>query len=180
MTSFPSLMWLSLGYEQKWRAFQGPLPLLVLDYRQGGESPWAMQMRTASLSGERQSNTPGDPWNCGLPYKAQTAYTSATVWVRIQHLPCLLSRFSRVWVFATPWTVAHQAPLPMGFSRHEFGSGLPFPPPWDLPNPGIELVSLSSPALAGKFFATSTTWEAPSTWLKPLLFEDLCWNTWML
>ena len=74
----------------------------------------------------KKSNMPGDPWNCGLPYKAQTAYTCATVWVRIQHLPCLLSRFSHVWLFATPWTVAHQASVPMGFSRHKFGSGLPF------------------------------------------------------
>ena len=37
-----------------------------------------------------------------------------------------------------PWTVAHQAPLSMGFSRQEYWSGLPFPPPWDLPDPGIE------------------------------------------
>ena len=45
---------------------------------------------------------------------------------------------------ATPWTVAHQAPLSMGFSRQECWSGLPFPTPWDLPNPGIEP---GSPAL---------------------------------
>ena len=44
---------------------------------------------------------------------------------------------SRVWLFATPWT-AHQAPLSMGFSRQEYWSGLPFPPPGDLPNPGIK------------------------------------------
>ena len=45
---------------------------------------------------------------------------------------------SRVRLFATPWTVAHQAPLSMGFSRQEYWSGLPFPSPGDLPNPGIE------------------------------------------
>ena len=45
---------------------------------------------------------------------------------------------SVVWLFATPWTVAHQAPLSMGFSRQEYGSGLPFPPPGNLPNPGTE------------------------------------------
>ena len=45
---------------------------------------------------------------------------------------------SRVQLFATPWTVAHQAPLSMGFSRPEYWSGLPFPSPTDLPNPGIE------------------------------------------
>ena len=50
--------------------------------------------------------------------------------------------------FATPWTIAHQAPLSMEFSW----SGLPFPPPGDLPDPGIEPMSLVSPALAGGFF----------------------------
>jgi len=47
----------------------------------------------------------------------------------------------------------------MGFSRQEYGSGLPGPPPRDLPDPGIKLSSLMSPALAGGFFTTSTTWE---------------------
>ena len=45
---------------------------------------------------------------------------------------------SRVRLFVTPWTVAHQAPLPMEFSRQEYWSGLPLPSPGDLPNPGIE------------------------------------------
>jgi len=45
---------------------------------------------------------------------------------------------SRVWLFVTPWTVAHQAPLSMEFSRQEYWSGLPFPSPEDLPNPGIK------------------------------------------
>ena len=48
---------------------------------------------------------------------------------------------SRVRLFSTPWTVAHQAPPPMGFSRQEYWSGLPYPSPGDLPNPGIELRS---------------------------------------
>ena len=51
---------------------------------------------------------------------------------------------SRVRLFATPWTVAYQAPLFMGFSRQEYWSGLPFPSPGDLPDPGIEP---GSPAL---------------------------------
>ena len=45
---------------------------------------------------------------------------------------------SRVRLFATPWTVAHQAPLFLGFSRQEYWSGMPFPSPGDLPNPGIK------------------------------------------
>ena len=58
----------------------------------------------------------------------------------------------------TQRTVAHQAPLSVGFSIQKYWSGLPFPPPGDPPDSGIELVSLSSPALAGGLFSTSTTW----------------------
>ena len=60
---------------------------------------------------------------------------------------------------ATLWTVAHQAPLSMGFSRQEYWSGLPCPPPGYLYDPGIKPASFMSPALAGGFFTTSTTWE---------------------
>ena len=63
---------------------------------------------------------------------------------------CVSSRFSHVQLFAILWTVAHQAPLSMGFSRQEYWSGLPCPPPRDIPNPGIEPTSLMSPALAGR------------------------------
>ena len=66
---------------------------------------------------------------------------------------CLPSRFSHVWLFVTPWTVARQAPLSMGFPRQGCCSGLPFPSPGDLPDPGIELLSLMSPYLY-------ITWEA--------------------
>jgi len=55
--------------------------------------------------------------------------------------------------FETPWTVAHQAPLSMGFPRQEYWSGSPFPSPGDLPNPGIEH---ASHALAGGFFTPKT------------------------
>ena len=61
---------------------------------------------------------------------------------------------------ATPWTVAHQAPLSMGFCRQECWSGLPCPLPGDLPNSGSEPAPLTSPALAGRFFTTSATCEA--------------------
>ena len=70
---------------------------------------------------------------------------------------CVLSCFSSVWLFVTPWTVAHQAPLSEGFSRQEHWSGLPCPPPGDLPNPGIEPMFLKPPALAGRVFTTSAT-----------------------
>ena len=67
-----------------------------------------------------------------------------------------LSHFSHVQLFVTQ-TVACQAPLSIEFSRQECWSGLPFPSPGDLPDPGIELASLMSPTLAGKFFTTSAT-----------------------
>ena len=65
-------------------------------------------------------------------------------------------------LFVTPWTVAHQPPVSMGFSRQEYWSGLPQPPLEDFPNSGIEPMSFLSPALARGFFTTSTTWEAGS------------------
>ena len=60
----------------------------------------------------------------------------------------------------TLWTVACQDPLSMGFSRQEYWSGLPCHPPRDLPDPGLEPMSLMSPALVGNFFNTSSIWEA--------------------
>ena len=57
-------------------------------------------------------------------------------------------------LFATPWTAALQAPLSMGFPRQEYWNGLPFPSPWNLPDPGIESESLVSSALASRFFTT--------------------------
>ena len=78
----------------------------------------------------------------------------------------VLSHFSHIELFATPWTVAPQAPLSMGFSRQEYWSGLPCPPPGDLPDIGIEVSSLRSPALAGRFFTTSTPreWMCTKSW----------------
>ena len=58
----------------------------------------------------------------------------------------------QVRLFVTPWTVAHHIPLSMGFPRQEYWSGLPFSPPGDLPDPGVEPVFPTSPALAGRFF----------------------------
>ena len=74
---------------------------------------------------------------------------------------CVLSHFSRSQLFATLWTITRQAPLSMGFFRQEYWSGLPCPPPGDLPNPGIEQAALTSSSLIGRFF-TCTIWEAPN------------------
>ena len=87
-----------------------------------------------------------------------TTCTQQIIWV---HSP-----LSCVWLFAAPWTVACQAPVSMEFSRQEYWSGLPCPPPGDLPNPGIKPPSLVSSAWPGRFFTTSATWEA--------LMNDVC------
>ena len=74
--------------------------------------------------------------------------------------PCVCAKcFSCVWLFATLWTIACQAPLSVGFSKQEYWSGLPCLPPGALPYTGIKP---ASPALAGGFFTTSATWEARS------------------
>ena len=75
---------------------------------------------------------------------------------------CVLSHFSCVHLFATPWTVAHQAFLSMGFSGQEYRSGFPFPSPGDLPDPGMEP---NSPALAGRFFTTMSPGKSLGGWM---------------
>ena len=69
----------------------------------------------------------------------------------------MLSCFNHVQLFATRWTADHQAPLSMELSRQEYWSGLPCPPPGDLPNQGMEPASLRSPALVDGFFSPSAT-----------------------
>ena len=72
-------------------------------------------------------------------------------------LQCVRNCFNRVLFFATLWTVAHQTPLSMGFSKQEYWSRLPCPSPGHLPHLGIEPMSLTSPTLAGGFFTTVAT-----------------------
>ena len=78
-----------------------------------------------------------------------------------------------------PWTVhgisqaRPQSPLFMEFPRQGHWSGLPFLPPGDLPDPGIELMSLQSPTLAGVFFTTSATWEAHQKELKKIFMSAM-------
>ena len=97
------------------------------------------------------------------------AVATALICLQPMHM-YTLSLFSRVRLFATPWTVAHQAPLSMGFCRQEYWSEMLCPPPGDLPNPRRKPPSLTSPAQAGGFFTTSATWEAH---LQPLVLPFL-------
>ena len=72
----------------------------------------------------------------------QKVRTSVKAYTYIHKCAYMLSHFSRVWLCGTLWTVSHQVPLSMEFSREEYCSGLPCPSPVDLPNPGTELIAL--------------------------------------
>ena len=78
------------------------------------------------------------------------------------HHVCMLSCFRCAWLFATLWSVAWQALLSLGFSRQEHWSELLSPPPGDLPDPGIEPLSLMFPELISRFFTIRATWDTPS------------------
>ena len=75
---------------------------------------------------------------------------------------CMLSYSSHVRLFVTLWTVAHQTPLSMRFSRQEYWSGSPCPSPGDLPYPEIKCASNISPGLAGGFFIITANWKVPN------------------
>ena len=89
-------------------------------------------------------------------YLYMCLYANMYAWV--------LSRFSCVRLFVTPWTVACQAPVSIGFFRQEYWSGLTCPPPGDFPDPGVKPASLMSPALAGGFFTTEPPGKPMQIW----------------
>ena len=112
-----------------------------------------------SMGFSRQEYWSGVPLPSPLPLLTKTLIPS-NQGPPLQPPACVLGCFSHVPLFVTPRTVAHQAPLSMGFSRQEYQSVLPCPPPGDLPNPETEPASLKCPAKS-RFFTSSTTWEAP-------------------
>ena len=112
---------------------------------------WAILLELGPLPSPQPSRCPGSN---ALPWTVLNVPTASPT------CACVLSRFSRVQLCTTLRTVACQAPLSMGLSRQEYWSGLPWPPPGDPPDPGIEPGSLTSPALACGCFTTSITWEA--------------------
>ena len=101
----------------------------------------------------------------GSKLKTVLAHNSSSVknyWMNWYFCVCVLNPLSCVWRFLTLWTIACQSPLSMGFSRQEYWCGLPCSPPGDLPDLEIEPLSPMSPALAGRFFTTSATWDHPN------------------
>ena len=119
--------------------------------------PWIflMLLQTVNLnnSGTRIHLCEGSP----RPHPGLVWWFTRKTQVCVQVCPIAqlyLTLLSCTWLFATPWTVAHQAPLSMGFSRQEYWVGLPFLPPGHLPNPDIKPASPTSPVWAGEFFTT--------------------------
>ena len=92
---------------------------------------------------------------------------------------CVCVKSLQLFLTLWPHGLAHQAPLSMGFSRQEYWSGLPCPPPGDLPHPGIKPKSFTFPALAGGFFTTSATWEALGISGSFLFITELYSMAWM-
>ena len=94
----------------------------------------------------------------GCAYESVGARSKALSSAPSEHWACKVT--SVVSDFATPWTAPRQAPLSMGFSRQEYWSRLPCPPPGDLPHPGTEPASLTSACIGRRFFTTGATCEA--------------------
>ena len=113
-------------------------------------------------------------WGQGLHLFPELHRVSGVYWALV-HVS-MLSCFHCVQIWAILWTVACYTPLSMGFFRQEYWSGWPCPLSWDLPNPGIEPTSLMFPALAGGYFTTSATGEAP---VSTCLVKIYSMNDWM-
>ena len=146
----------------EWMSWAGPIfiqPLLlnficvtILFYHVGsflpGSPPTAVSpcqppCQTPQLSGSGHDRPFIYTWDWPLPRTSK----------------CHCTVLSLIWLLATLWTEACQAPWPVGFSRQEYWSGLPFPPPGDLSNPGIKPMSPATSVLAGRFFTYRATWE---------------------
>ena len=127
-----------------------PDPLLSLHLS------WFLTCLSAWISGFNPLNAHTIPMLCPFLLLGTGQSASLPHHPTAVHVCCC---FTHVWLFV--WTVAHQAFLSMGLSKEEYWSGLPCFPPGDLPDPGFEPMSLMSPALAGRLFITSTTWETP-------------------
>ena len=107
-------------------------------------------------------------------------YTAADQSTARQSLRVCAEALRRVQLFETLWTVACQAPLSMGFPRQEYWGGLPFPSPGDPPNPGIELVSPTHPALAGEFLTPEPPGKPSMTYISEALTHTVEKELWLL
>ena len=100
-------------------------------------------------------------------------YTMGYVCVCVCACVCVHVHAQSCPILCDPMDCSPPGSSAMEFSRQDFWSALPFPSPGNLPDPGIEPVALESPALAGRFFITSTTWKAPTLWKARMSFGEL-------
>ena len=140
-------------------------------------TPWtAAYQAPPSMGFSRQEYWSGVPLASSIDYLQRWKKDFST-----KKAGCVLHHFSRVRLFAALWTVAHQAPLSVGFSGQEYWSGLLCAPSGDLPDLRIKLISACISWIAGRFFTHWTTWEGPpppkkgGTYLR-LLFK-FCFKT---
>ena len=126
-----------------------------LSFSYWAHAPWEYNLADSSLGRNHLSGH-------FLPLMTEQPVSPFTgcVLVFLSCMPCMISCFSSVWLLATLWTVAYQAPLSMEFFRQEYWSGLPYPPPGDLPNPGIKPASPSTPSLQANSLPLSH-WGSP-------------------
>ena len=115
-----------------------------------------LSIPSKSWQPNKSRDVANDLWMTKLPLVENHWFTGVYVCVCV-----CVSHFSRIWPCVTLWNVTCQAPLSMGFSRKKYWCGVSCPPPGDLPDLGVKPTSFISPALAGMFFTTSATWEAP-------------------
>ena len=155
----PLIKWATLNYQGYVCSHFSPVWFLVTPCTAARQAPLSMGFSKhecwSGLPCPPPEDLPGPgikPMFLTSPAVAGGFFTTSATIVKAKSL-------SRVRLFVTPWTVAYQASQSMEFSRQEYWSGLPFPSPGDLPNPGIEPMSLMTPALTGGFFTTSATWS---------------------
>ena len=136
-------------------------------------------------AGRRMNSGCSEQWKCSVWFRdggpltciclAQHCATPSVDSCKLCLCVCMCAQsLSRVRLFATLWTVALHVLLSLWFFRQEHWSGLPCPPPGDLPNPGIKPASHYVPCIAGGFFTTSATWEVLSSaeWTSMEPFES--------
>ena len=111
------------------------------------------------------------PCHC-IEFGGNVELTSQRCWMYKREWHVRAQLLSHVQLFVIPWAVAHQVSLSTEFSKKESWSGLPFPTPGDLPDPGMDPTSPGSPTLADRFFYHCAIWEAQKKWVRTEFLQE--------